>query len=227
MTSGASGGLGQVIVTIKAISTPSTIPATIALGNLTQAFDGASKSVTVTTSPADLTSTITYNGLLAPPITVGVYTIVATITQSGYSGNATGTLTISDSPAAWRQMHFSTVANSGNAADAADPDGDALTNIQEYIFGTLPTSAQPALLTLISPSSGNITLTFTGKEASGAGFTGLVRHYRVEKSLSLASPDWQALTGYENISAGNSTIFITQPTSGETKSFYRLKAWLE
>jgi hypothetical protein len=124
-------------------------------------------------------------------------------------------------------MHFSTVANSGNAADAADPDGDALTNIQEYIFGTLPMSAQPALLALFSPSSGNITLTFTGKEASGAGFTGLVRHYRVEKSPSLAIPNWQALPGYEDITAGNSTISITQPTSGETKSFYRLKVWLE
>jgi hyaluronate lyase len=224
---GGTGGSGQIIITVKTIATPTPTQATITLENLTQSFDGTAKTVSATTSPIGLTYTITYNGLPTPPTTVGTYTVVTTITQSGYSGNATGTLTISDSPAAWRQMHFSTVANSGNAADAADPDGDALTNIQEYIFGTLPMSAQPALLALFSPSSGNITLTFTGKEATGAGFTGLVRHYRVEKSPSLAVPDWQALTGYENISAGNSTISITQPTSGETKSFYRLKAWLE
>ena len=229
ITPGASGGLGQVTVTIKALSTPTPtpIPATIALGNLTQSFDGASKSVTVTTSPTGLAYTVTYNGLSTLPTTVGAYTVVATITQSGYSGNATGTLSISDSAAAWRQLHFSTTSNNGSAADAADPDGDMLTNIQEYIFGTLPTSTQAPLLALSSLNSGNLTISFFGKEASGTGYTSLSRHYRVEKTLSLSSPDWQPLTGYEDITAGNSTISITEPTSGQNKSFYRLKSWLQ
>ena len=227
ITPGASGGLGQVIVTIKTISTPTPIPATIALSNLTQPFDGASKFVAVTTSPAGLASTITYNGLTTPPITVGSYTVVATITQSGYSGNATGVLTISDSAAAWRQLHFSTTSNNGSAADDADPDGDNLTNIQEYIFGTIPTSPQAPLLTISSYDSQNLTISFFGKQASGTGYTSLGRHYRVEKTLSLSIPDWQPLTGYEDIAAGNSTISITQPTSEQSKSFYRLKSWLQ
>ena len=227
LVTGASGGLGQVIVTIKTISTPTPIPATIALSNLTQPFDGASKFVTVTTSPAGLASTITYNGLTTQPITVGSYTVVATITQSGYSGNATGVLTISDSAAAWRQLHFSTTSNNGSAADDADPDGDNLTNIQEYIFGTIPTSPQAPLLTISSYDSQNLTISFFGKQASGTGYTSLGRHYRVEKTLSLSIPDWQPLTGYEDIAAGNSTISITQPTSEQSKSFYRLKSWLQ
>jgi hypothetical protein len=115
----------------------------------------------------------------------------------------------------------------GSAADAADPDGDMLTNIQEYIFGTLPTSSQAPLLALSSLNSGNLTISFFGKEASGTGYTSLSRHYRVEKTLSLSSPDWQPLTGYEDITAGNSTISITEPTSGQGKSFYRLKSWLQ
>ena len=224
---GGTGGSGQIIITVKSIATPTPIPATIALGNLTQSFDGASKSVTVTTSPTGLAYTVTYNGLSTLPTTVGAYTIVVTITQSGYSGNATGTLSISDSAAAWRQIHFSTTSNNGSAADAADPDGDMLTNIQEYIFGTLPTSTQAPLLALSSLNSGNLTISFFGKEASGIGYTSLSRHYRVEKSLSLSSPDWQPLTGYEDITAGNSTISITEPTSGQGKSFYRLKSWLQ
>ena len=224
---GGTGGSGQIIITVKSIATPTPIPATIALGNLTQSFDGASKSVTVTTSPTDLAYTVTYNGLSTLPTTVGAYTVVVTITQSGYSGNATGTLSISDSAAAWRQIHFSTTSNNGSAADAADPDGDMLTNIQEYIFGTLPTSTQAPLLALSSLNSGNLTISFFGKEASGIGYTSLSRHYRVEKSLSLSSPDWQPLTGYEDITAGNSTISITEPTSGQGKSFYRLKSWLQ
>jgi hypothetical protein len=226
---GGTGGSGQIIITVKSIATPTPtpIPATIAFGNLTQSFDGASKSVTVTTSPTGLAYTVTYNGLSTLPTTVGAYTVVATITQSGYSGNAIGTLSISDSAAAWRLLHFSTTSNNGSAADAADPDGDMLTNIQEYIFGTLPTSSQAPLLALSSLDSGNLTISFFGKEASGTGYTSLSRHYRVEKTLSLSSPDWQPLTGYEDITAGNSTISITEPTSGQSKSFYRLKSWLQ
>ena len=224
---GGTGGSGQVIITVKTLATPTPIPATISLGNLTQPFDGASKSVTITTSPTGLASTITYNGLTTPPITVGSYTVVATITQSGYSGNATGVLTISDSSAAWKQLHFSTTSNTGSGADDADPDGDKLTNIQEYIFGTIPTSPEAPLLTVSSSDSQNFTISFFGRQASGTGYSSLARHYRVEKTLSLSIPDWQPLTGYEDITAGNSTISITQPTSQQSKSFYRLKSWLQ
>jgi hypothetical protein len=183
--------------------------------------------VTITTSPTGLASTITYNGLTTPPITVGSYTVVATITQSGYSGNATGVLTISDSSAAWKQLHFSTTSNTGSGADDADPDGDKLTNIQEYIFGTIPTSPEAPLLTVSSSDSQNLTISFFGRQASGTGYSSLARHYRIEKTLSLSIPDWQPLTGYEDITAGNSTISITQPTSQQSKSFYRLKSWLQ
>jgi hypothetical protein len=136
-------------------------------------------------------------------------------------------LTISDSSAAWKKLHFGTTSNKGSAADNADPDGDKLTNIQEYIFGTIPTSPEAPLLTVSSPDSQNLTISFFGRQASGTGYSSLGRHYRVEKMLSLSSPDWQPLTGYEDITAGNSTISITHPTSQQSKSFYRLKSWLQ
>ncbi|HSH96139.1 MAG TPA: LamG-like jellyroll fold domain-containing protein, partial [Roseimicrobium sp.] len=41
----------------------------------------------------------------------------------------------------WRLAKFGTVANSGNAADSADPDGDGLTNAQEFMAGTDPINA--------------------------------------------------------------------------------------
>jgi hypothetical protein len=41
----------------------------------------------------------------------------------------------------WRAKHFGTPANTGNAADAADVDGDGQRNLAEFYFGTNPTNA--------------------------------------------------------------------------------------
>jgi uncharacterized protein (TIGR03437 family) len=61
-------------------------------------YDGTPKSSAVTTDPANLAVTVTYNGMTAPPSTAGTYTVVATITALGYIGSATGTLTIAKAP---------------------------------------------------------------------------------------------------------------------------------
>ena len=45
----------------------------------------------------------------------------------------------------WRSTYFGTTANSGNAEDNADPDGDGMNNAQEYAAGTNPTSAANVL----------------------------------------------------------------------------------
>lgn len=42
---------------------------------------------------------------------------------------------------AWRQTHFGTSENSGDAADAADPDADGESNFKEYALGSTPVSA--------------------------------------------------------------------------------------
>ena len=66
--------------------------AVLTLSNLTQAFDGTPKSVTVTTTPA---VAVTYNGLSAPPTNAGSYAVIASLTNNNYQAtNATGTLAI-------------------------------------------------------------------------------------------------------------------------------------
>ncbi len=39
----------------------------------------------------------------------------------------------------WRFLYFGTIANSGNSADSADPDGDGYNNLAEFNAGTDPT----------------------------------------------------------------------------------------
>ncbi|MDB6127453.1 MAG: Immunoglobulin I-set domain protein, partial [Verrucomicrobia bacterium] len=73
--------------------------ALVTLSNLTQAFDGSPKSVTATTIPSGLSTTVTYNGSATSPSAVGSYTVFAGISDPNYSGSATGTLSITGAPA--------------------------------------------------------------------------------------------------------------------------------
>jgi hypothetical protein len=69
--------------------------ALVTLGNLTQTYDGAAKSVTVATNPTGVaTVTITYNGSATAPSAVGTYTVIATINDVNYQGTASGILVI-------------------------------------------------------------------------------------------------------------------------------------
>ncbi len=68
--------------------------AAIVLSNLTQAYDGLAKTVTVTTNPAGLAVTTTYNNSSTAPKLPGTYAVVATINNPNYVGSATGTLIV-------------------------------------------------------------------------------------------------------------------------------------
>ena len=69
-------------------------PATITLSNLLQAYDGTPRSVVVTTVPASLAFSVTYNGEASAPTAPGSYAIVATITDPNYAGSTSGVLVV-------------------------------------------------------------------------------------------------------------------------------------
>lgn len=70
--------------------------ATLTLSNLAQVYDGTSKQVTVTSSPAGLSGiSVTYNGSATLPINAGSYSVIASLTNSNYTASpASGTLVI-------------------------------------------------------------------------------------------------------------------------------------
>lgn len=69
-------------------------PAGVVLSNLTATYDGAAKSVSVTTAPAGLDVVVTYDGSELPPTAAGTYAVVATVNDGSYAGSATATLTV-------------------------------------------------------------------------------------------------------------------------------------
>ncbi len=71
--------------------------AVITLSNLAQSFDGATKSATATTNPADLNVTLAYSqgGVpVASPINAGSYDVTATVNDASFQGSASGALVI-------------------------------------------------------------------------------------------------------------------------------------
>jgi hypothetical protein len=66
--------------------------AQVTLSNLVQTFDDNQKAVTVMTVPAPLAVDVIYNP--TPPKAPGTYSVAATVNDSNYTGQASGTLTI-------------------------------------------------------------------------------------------------------------------------------------
>ena len=75
--------------------TVSAAAATVTLGGLAATYTGNPVAVTVTTNPPSLSTAVTYNGSPVAPNAPGSYAVVATVTDPGYTGSASGTLVIS------------------------------------------------------------------------------------------------------------------------------------
>ncbi len=114
----------------------------------------------------------------------------------------------------WRVQHFGTEANSADAADASDPDGDGMTNVQEYIAGTGPNdSASCFKITQFEQMSGDA---FVMSFPSVLG-----RTYTVERSYTLESGSWVALPGAPLGTGETISITDTDPTESPRR-FYRV-----
>ncbi|GFO56426.1 hypothetical protein GMSM_34330 [Geomonas sp. Red276] len=92
-TAYATNIVGDSASTTSATFTPIGT-ATVELGNLIQNYNGTARTVTATTTPPGLSTSITYDGSSTPPVNVGTYPVVATVAATGYTGSANGSLVI-------------------------------------------------------------------------------------------------------------------------------------
>jgi hypothetical protein len=76
-------------------------PATalISIGNLSQEYNGSGKSASVETSPAGLSTIVTYNGSSTLPVNAGLYEVIVTVNGNNYIGTAEATLEITPATA--------------------------------------------------------------------------------------------------------------------------------
>lgn len=108
--SGVPAAAGSFTMSVEAINaagagkkfvdvTIAPAPATVILGGtpgvpVRLAYDGTPKTPPVTTDPAGLPVTFTYNGSATPPTLPGTYAVVGTISDPNYTGTVEGTLVI-------------------------------------------------------------------------------------------------------------------------------------
>lgn len=121
------------------------IPALVTLGDLHQVADGSPKPASYTTDPSGLAVTVTYGGG-AVPAGPGNYSVVAEVTEPGYTGSSSGTLVIeaANSWFAWQITHFAQQEIDGGKADPdANADADFIDNLGEYALGFDPHSFDP------------------------------------------------------------------------------------
>lgn len=68
-------------------------------------------------------------------------------------------------------------------------------------------------------------VSFEALEATGSGYEGCSRRYTLEQS-SLLDTDWQAVTGWTDITGTRQTV-SHQPSEGApSPNFYRIRVWL-
>ena len=88
---------------------------------------------------------------------------------------------------AWRLQHFGTAANTGDAANEADPDKDGLTNFTEYAFGLSPVDRTGSALPEFRHNGTGFTTTFAAPE----GRDNLL--YTAEWSATMQPGTWTAI----------------------------------
>jgi gliding motility-associated-like protein len=148
----AAAAIQQTLIVNKAV-------ASITLANLSQLYDGTAKSVTTTTSPANLTGiTVTYNGSTALPITGGTYSVIASLANTNYTAvNATGTLTITSIA---QTITFTSLASKtyGDANFNLTATGGASGNVVSYASSnTAVATVNGSTVTIVG--AGNATIT--------------------------------------------------------------------
>lgn len=119
----------------------------------------------------------------------------------------------------WRQQHFGTTNNSGNAADLSDPDGDRLANLLEYALGGDPNKPTAAWGSS-GVSGNNLTFTYSRRKSSLAEVA-----FACEWSTSPTGP-WSGTGVTEQILSddGTTQTVRAQVAQGSaTKIFFKLK----
>lgn len=157
----ADNGVPPSAISAEATLAVGTEAASIALSNLNQIYSGTPRTVTVTTVPAGLATSVTYDGSTTPPTAPGSYAVLATITAPGYTGATSGTLNIAKAPQtitfpaigdrAFGEPAFPLVAT----ADSGLPVAFSIVSGPATLSGDMLTITAQGTITVRATQSGN------------------------------------------------------------------------
>ncbi|MEY4243513.1 MAG: hypothetical protein RLZZ245_1098 [Verrucomicrobiota bacterium] len=142
-------------------------------------------------------------------------------TYSSVGGFTTGGGVARSHQQEWRFANFGAYDSENSGADAADPDGDGLSNLLEYALGLDPNTAgvMPAVLVLNGAN-----LEYTYSRDTAARENGI--NYQIEWSDTLDVGSWSTETVTEEIlstEAALETVKTSVPAGSGGKRFLRLR----
>ncbi len=117
---------------------------------------------------------------------------------------------------AWRYQYFGngTAVISGVSGSADNPDGDELTNLQEYLAGTDPTSSASTLKSTLGIAGTDFQISFP---------TVLGKFYLVERTTDLSASPWPTIV-LDNIAGTGGTLTVTDTNVAlPSRIFYRVR----
>jgi hypothetical protein len=172
---------------------------------------------TVTATPATMNGTTPatalaeLSGLL--PGTTYHYQVKAVQGGSAFALGGDRTFTTYSRLQMWRDQWFSTLENTGEAANDADADRDGVSNLLEFAFGLDPQQNSLSQLPTPTMAAGQMIYQFT-EPTDHMGLT-----YGAEWSPTMAPGSWLPLPD----NGGGAIHIFKLNTAGQPKAFMRLK----
>jgi len=128
-------------------------------------------------------------------------------------------------PDRWEARNFPETSPEELEAEA-DADGDGLSNYEEYVAGTCPTTAASCASARCVVTAGHADVSFQAFKASGRGYEDLTRYYQIQQCTDLATASWTPVPGSGPIPGVDQTITYTANAT-ERCVHYRVCSWLE
>ena len=144
----------------------------------------------------------------------GTVTITLFITDSEGKTTAQSFPVTIDASQAWKQKYLSGVTDPNVTGDAFDPDGDGMTNLQEYAAGTNPLNSSDRFTTNLARSG-------IGIDAGVSGRAGRV--YVLDRCMNLSQGSWQEITRTGTLPA-DQFLILNDPAPPSEAGFYRIRA---
>lgn len=201
---------------------PTGLAATVASGQTTLGWNAAVgaagynvKQSTVSGGPyTPVASAINAVNYLCTGATPGVatYYVVSAVDSVGESANS-AEIVVDGIPSSWRAQYFGDSLSASSAA-GADPDGDGMSNYQEYLVGLNP----------LDPSSVfRISATERAGDDIVIGFDSVIgKSYAVEKSTTLETGSWTVVE--DNIAGTGGVVSVTDSGAAALpRIFYHVK----
>ncbi|MBN1672871.1 MAG: hypothetical protein JXR37_17635, partial [Kiritimatiellae bacterium] len=130
-------------------------------------------------------------------------------------------------PDAWEAAHLAGLSDPADRSASADPDGDGLSNLEEFIAGTDPAAGGSVFAVDLAWAPGHgLIVSFAAAAAAGTGYEDHQRHYALEQRDAVgADATWLPVPGYEDVLGAGQTAAYTNATPADG-ACYRARVWL-